>query len=145
MRLLIQRVKKSHVKVEKKIIGKINQGLLIFFAAKKGDKLSQVKFLAKKTAFLRVFSDKEGKMNLSIKDVKGEILIVSQFTLYGDCQKGRRPSFIQSAEPQEAKKLYKQYIKELQKEKIKVTSGIFQAKMEVELINDGPVTFIIEK
>jgi len=144
MRIVIQRVKEASVEVNKKEVGKINKGLLVFFGAKKEDTEEQISWLVTKIINLRIFSDVNGKMNLSLKDIQGEILVVSQFTLYADCTMGRRPSFIKAAEPAYAEKLYERFIKEMKKEIAKVETGIFAAKMEVKLINDGPVTFIID-
>lgn len=144
MRAVIQRVKKASVEVEGKVVGKINSGLLVFFATTHGDDASQIEWLASKIINLRIFSDSEDKMNLSLKDVKGEILVVSQFTLYGDCNEGRRPSFVKAQEPSLAEKLYNEFVSFLRKNVEFVDTGIFGAKMEVGLINDGPVTFIID-
>ena len=143
MRILIQRVKKAKVDVDNKTIGEINSGLLVFLGIKKEDNLNSVIYLKNKLVNLRIFPDENDKMNLSIKDVKGEILLVSQFTLYGDCSKGRRPSFDKTEDPILAKKLYEEFI-DLLKKDIPVKTGIFGAKMEVFLINDGPLTFLIE-
>lgn len=143
MRILIQRVKKAKVDVENKTVGEINSGLLVFLGIKKEDDLESAIYLKHKLVNLRIFSDENDKMNLSIKDVKGEILVVSQFTLYGDCSKGRRPSFDETEDPILAKKLYEEFI-DLLKKDIPVKTGIFGAKMEVFLINDGPLTFLIE-
>jgi D-aminoacyl-tRNA deacylase len=144
MRVLLQRVKKAQVFVEEKSVGSIGQGLLLFFAAHQEDSIEQVAPLAEKIVHLRVFEDLEGKMNLSLKEVQGSALVVSQFTLYGDCRTGRRPSFSESASLENAKMFYEKFIEELQKQIPQVETGIFRAKMQVELINDGPVTFIID-
>jgi len=144
MKALIQRVKKAEVSVNKKIIGKINHGLLVFLGVHKNDTENNVKKLTKKISNLRIFSDKNDKMNLSIKDTNGEILIISQFTLYGECKKGNRPSFIESAPPELAKNLYKNFINHLKKENIKIETGKFRANMQIDSINDGPISLIIE-
>lgn len=144
MRALIQRVKKASVEVDGKVVGKINSGMLIFFATAQGDDSSQIEWLSSKIINLRIFADSEDKMNLSLKDVNGEILVVSQFTLYGDCTQGRRPSFIKAQDPSIAEKLYIEFVTFLRKNVEFVDTGVFGAKMEVSLINDGPVTFIID-
>ncbi|MGV7221575.1 MAG: D-aminoacyl-tRNA deacylase [Nitrospinales bacterium] len=145
MKIIIQRVKSSSVIVEGEVIGAINQGLMILFGAEKGDTEDAIKYLADKTLNLRIFSDKEGKMNLSCKDINGEILVISQFTLAGDCSKGRRPGFEKAAAPKEAEDLYNSLIEELSSSGLKVESGKFGANMMVNIQNDGPVTFILEK
>lgn len=145
MKLVIQRVKEAKVEVESKIVGKIEKGFLVLIGIKKGDKKQQADYLVKKLCNLRVFEDNNGKMNLSLKDVKGKLLIVSQFTLYGDCSDGNRPSFIESARPEEAIPLYEYFCEECAKNSIEVQRGIFGADMKVHLLNDGPVTIIIEK
>ena len=145
MKLVVQRVKKAEVKVDGNIIGKIDKGFLVLIGIKVGDTKEQADYLVKKLCNLRVFSDENDKMNLSIKDVKGKLLIVSQFTLYGDCSQGNRPSFIESARPEEANPLYEYFCNQCELNNIEVQKGIFGADMKVELINDGPVTIIIEK
>ena len=145
MKLVVQRVKKAEVKVDGNIIGKIDKGFLVLIGIKVGDTKEQVDYLVKKLCNLRVFSDENDKMNLSIKDVKGKLLIVSQFTLYGDCSQGNRPSFIEAARPEEANPLYEYFCNQCELNNIEVQKGIFGADMKVELINDGPVTIIIEK
>jgi len=144
MRIVVQRVKKARVKIKNEIIGEIGKGLLVLLGVKNGDTEKDVKFLAQKILNLRIFSDDQDKMNLSLLDIKGEILIVSQFTLYGDCKKGRRPSFLEAAPPEIAKALYEKFINEIKKSGLKTETGKFGALMEVELINDGPVTLILE-
>lgn len=145
MKLVVQRVKKAEVKVDGNIIGKIDKGFLVLIGIKVGDTKEQADYLVKKLCNLRVFSDENDKMNLSIKDVKGKLLIVSQFTLYGDCSQGNRPSFIEAARPEEANPLYEYFCNQCELNNIEVQKGIFGADMRVELINDGPVTIIIEK
>ena len=145
MKLVVQRVKKAELKVDGNIIGKIDKGFLVLIGIKVGDTKEQADYLVKKLCNLRVFSDENDKMNLSIKDVKGKLLIVSQFTLYGDCSQGNRPSFIEAARPEEANPLYEYFCNQCELNNIEVQKGIFGADMKVELINDGPVTIIIEK
>ena len=145
MKLVVQRVKKAEVKVDGNIIGKIDKGFLVLIGIKVGDTKEQADYLVKKLCNLRVISDENDKMNLSIKDVKGKLLIVSQFTLYGDCSQGNRPSFIEAARPEEANPLYEYFCNQCELNNIEVQKGIFGADMKVELINDGPVTIIIEK
>ena len=146
MKLVIQRVKKASVEVENKIVGKINQGFLVLLGVGPEDTKENADFLIQKLIKLRIFEDENKKMNLSIKDVKGELLIVSQFTLYADCIKsGNRPSFTSAAKPDLANELYEYFIKQCRKENIKVEHGIFGENMQVELLNDGPVTILLEK
>lgn len=144
MRLVIQRVKEAQVSVEGRCIGKIHQGMLVFLGIAKADSEKDVDYLVEKIIGLRIFEDKAGKMNLSALDVNGEFLVVSQFTLLGDCDKGRRPSFDTAAEPKKAEELYNLFVKRLHERKLKVKTGQFRAMMEVSLVNDGPVTFILE-
>ena len=145
MKLVVQRVKEAKVEVDEKMVGKINKGFLVLIGITHEDEKEQADYLVKKLCNLRVFEDKNGKMNLSLKDVKGELLIVSQFTLYADCSNGNRPSFTNVARPEKANELYEYFCKECEKNDIKVEKGIFGADMKVSLINDGPVTIIIEK
>lgn len=145
MKLVIQRVSKANVKVENEIVGKIGEGFLVLFGAGQGDTKEQADYLAEKLCNLRVFSDENDKMNLSIKNIDGELLVVSQFTLYADCIKGNRPSFVNAAAPDEAEKLYEYFVEKCRKLVKKVEKGIFGADMKVELLNDGPVTIILEK
>ena len=145
MKIITQRVKEASVIVENNTVGKIGKGVLVFLGIHHNDTQKQARWLVEKVINLRQFIDDEGKMNLSLKDVDGELLIISQFTLYGECEKGRRPSFTESAPPEVAIPLYEQFIKLARQSIPKVETGIFGAKMEISLINDGPVTFIIEK
>ena len=145
MKLVVQRVKEAKVEVDKKVVGKINKGFLVLIGVTHEDEKEQADYLVKKLCKLRVFEDENGKMNLGLKDIKGELLIVSQFTLYADCSNGNRPSFISAAKPDKANELYEYFCKECEKNNIKVEKGIFGADMKVSLINDGPVTIIIEK
>ncbi|MBN1332932.1 MAG: D-tyrosyl-tRNA(Tyr) deacylase [Synergistales bacterium] len=144
MRALVQRVNKAQVTVDNKITGKIEKGFCVFIGVTHGDTEKHARWLAEKITGLRVFDDGEGKMNLSLKDVHGDLLVVSQFTLYGDCRKGRRPSFVQAADPTDAEILYKAFIDYLSEGGLKVESGLFQTYMTVSLDNDGPVTLMID-
>ena len=144
MRALIQRVLSSSVCVDGELIGKSGRGLLIFLGITHDDSMAELTFLVKKCAHLRIFEDENGKMNKSLLDVSGEALVVSQFTLYGDCRKGRRPSFIEAARPDQAIPLYNRFITELNALGIHTESGGFGADMQVELVNDGPVTLMLE-
>ena len=146
MKIVVQRVKNAQVDVEGKTVGKIDKGFLVLLGVTHNDTEEQADYLAKKLCNLRVFTDENDKMNLSLKDVDGKLLIVSQFTLYADCTGGNRPSFVNAAKPDKAEKLY-EYFCEQCKEKynIEVEKGIFGADMKVSLLNDGPVTIIIEK
>lgn len=145
MKLVVQRVSKANVEVDNNIVGKIDKGFLVLFGAGKQDTKEQADYLAEKLCNLRIFADENDKMNLSIKDIDGELLIVSQFTLYADCRKGNRPSFVNAAEPEKAEELYKYFIEKCRKLVKKVEKGIFGADMKVNLLNDGPVTIILEK
>ena len=145
MKILVQRVLEASVKVDGKEISKIKKGFLVFIGITHTDTKEQADYLVKKVTNLRVFEDENEKMNLSLKDVNGKLLIVSQFTLYGNCENGNRPSFTQAAKPEFANELYEYFCKECEKNNIKVEKGIFGADMKVSLINDGPVTIIIEK
>lgn len=144
MRLLVQRVQEARVFIQKEPYSEIGPGLFVLLGIHKEDDSSQIKWLVNKLVHLRIFSDEEGKMNRSVKDIKGEILLVSQFTLYGNCLKGRRPDFIQAAPPSIAKPLYQQFIAQLSQEIGKIQTGVFGAEMQIALINDGPVTLLIE-
>lgn len=145
MKILVQKVLNASVTVNKQLVSQINQGFLLFIGVEKGDTQTQADFLAKKIANLRIFEDENNKMNLSIQDVKGEILAVSQFTLAADLSRGNRPGFDSAARPEEAKLLYEYFISQLQTYNLPVQTGIFQADMKVALTNDGPCTFILEK
>ena len=144
MRVVIQRVTKSCVSINNKEIAQIGKGFLILLGISKDDNFEKANYIIRKMYNLRVFSDENNKMNLSIQDINGELLIVSQFTLYADCKKGNRPSFINAALPEEAEKIYEYFINECKKNKLKVETGKFGADMKVEIMNDGPVTIILE-
>lgn len=144
MKVVIQRVKNASVAIDSKINGKINTGLLVFFGVSSTDSKQDVDYLVKKVTNLRIFSDENGKMNLSLKDINGELLIISQFTLYGNCKDGNRPSFIEAAKPEVAIPLYEYFISECKKQIPIVETGVFGADMKVGLLNDGPVTIIID-
>ena len=144
MKVLIQRVKKASVKINGELYSLIDKGILALVGIEKGDTLEQVQKSAKKIVGLRIFPDENDKMNRSLVDIQGEMLIVSQFTLCGDCKKGTRPSFDKSASPEAANELYEKFITEVSSYGIKTQTGKFAAMMDVELINDGPVTFMIE-
>jgi len=144
MRVVVQRVKNASVAVKHEIIGSIKYGLVILLGVCNGDSEADANFLADKCANLRIFEDQNGKLNLSALDVGAEILVVSQFTLYGDCRKGRRPSFVSAAKPEISEPLYQFFIMQLRAKNIKVAEGSFGAKMLVSIHNDGPVTLIID-
>ena len=145
MKALIQRVKRASVTIDDKLYSKIGVGLLVFLGVEKGDTRENADKLVSKLQGLRIFEDDAGKMNRSLVDVNGEMLIVSQFTLCGDCKKGTRPSFDRSAQPQIANELYEYFISQAKNSGISCETGKFGAMMDVELINDGPVTFMVEK
>jgi D-aminoacyl-tRNA deacylase len=144
VKAVIQRVKEARVCVDGRIAGEITSGVLVLLGVEIGDGCAQADWMAEKIVNLRIFADEAGKMNLALKDVKGEMLAVSQFTLAGNCSKGRRPSFDTAADPEEANRLYTYFMGKVWEFGVPVQSGIFQADMEVSLINDGPVTFILE-
>jgi D-tyrosyl-tRNA(Tyr) deacylase len=144
MRAVIQRVKSSSVTVGDETVGKIDSGLLVLLGVAKPDQSADADFLAEKIVNLRIFEDEQGKMNRSLIDIGGEMLVVSQFTLLGDCRKGRRPSFIDAAGPDKANELYEYFVAQVRKTSVHVATGRFRAMMEVALINDGPVTLILE-
>lgn len=145
MRLVVQRVKNAKVEVEGKTVGSINNGFLVLLGVTHTDTIKEADYLVKKLCNLRVFEDDNGKMNLGLKDIGGELLIVSQFTLYADCTQGNRPSFINAAKPDVANELYEYFCEKCMEQNIKVEKGIFGADMKVSLLNDGPVTIILEK
>jgi D-tyrosyl-tRNA(Tyr) deacylase len=144
MRAVIQRVKSASVYVDGRLSGKIGNGLLILIGVGKGDDEKDLSFMVSKLPDLRIFEDASGKFNLSLKEIKGEILVVSQFTLFGDCSRGRRPSFTEAEEPTAAKNLYDRLILKLREQGIPVQTGEFQTRMEVHLVNDGPVTLLLD-
>jgi len=144
MRAVIQRVTQSSVVVDDATIGEIGQGLLVLLGVEKNDSTVDLKYTLEKTIGLRVFEDNQGKMNLSLLDVSGQLLVVSQFTLLGDVIKGRRPSFIKAAAPEVANRLYEEFVSMARDKGIDVQTGVFQADMAVHLVNDGPVTILID-
>ncbi|MCD0458517.1 D-tyrosyl-tRNA(Tyr) deacylase [Roseiconus lacunae] len=145
MRVVLQRVSEASVKVDGEIVGQINHGLVALVGIGHGDDEKIVEWMADKTVQLRVFEDDAGKMNRSLADVSGGVLAISQFTLYGDCRKGRRPAFTAAAAPEVAKQLYEHYVNAIGKHGIEVQTGIFAADMKVSLINDGPVTMLLDR
>jgi len=145
MRIVLQRVKRASVTVDNKVVGKIDKGIMILLGVHRDDTKEKAEFLASKCAELRIFSDSDDKMNLSCIDIDGSALIISQFTLFGDCSKGRRPSFIEAAEPGKGNELYEYFVSLMKKRLSIVETGIFGAMMDVELVNDGPVTLVLEK
>ena len=144
MKIVLQRVKEASVEAEGKVVGEIGEGVCLLVGIEKGDSEIDAQYLAKKVVELRIFPDKEGKMNLSLEDVQGEILAVSQFTLAGSTQKGRRPSFDKAEVPEKAKKVFRSLVDSIRQRQIKVKTGVFQAMMKVHLTNDGPVTFVLQ-
>lgn len=144
MRAVVQRVSSASVKTEGMITGSIGKGLLVLLGVEEKDTYEDIKYMAEKVCGLRIFEDQDEKMNLSLMDVEGELLVVSQFTLYGDCRKGKRPSFIMAARPQYAQEMYEKFIAECGNYVGRVETGKFQADMKVDLINDGPVTILID-
>ena len=145
MKLILQRVACASVYVDDEEIANINRGILVLFGVEKGDDKAQASFLADKTLNLRVFPDGSGKMNFSCVDIGADILVVSQFTLVGDCSRGRRPGFDRAAEPDTARILYEGYVELLNRSGLKVSTGRFAADMKVQSVNDGPVTFLLER
>jgi D-tyrosyl-tRNA(Tyr) deacylase len=145
MRIVLQRVKQARVTVNGEVVGKIGPGVLLLVGVHRDDSTEQADFLAAKCADLRVFNDSEGRMNFSLKDVGGAALAVSQFTLYGDCRKGRRPSYVEAAAPEKGEELYEYFVKKLREQVSIVETGRFGASMEVTLVNDGPVTLVLDK
>jgi len=144
MKVIIQRVSEANVKVDNKIVGEIRKGLMLLIGVDEADENTDADWLVKKTLDVRIFSDEEGKMNHSIKDINGEILCISQFTLISDYKKGNRPSYIKAARPDKAIPLFEYFKEELKKSGLKIESGIFGADMKVSLINDGPVTLVFD-
>ena len=144
MRAVVQRVKSSSVRVDEKIVGSIKSGLLIFLGIASGDAEQDIDYLVDKIINLRIFPDQAGNMNLSALEQKQQLLVVPQFTLYGDCRQGRRPSFSEAAAPGKAKKLYQQFLQQIKKCGLQIEQGKFQASMEVNIINDGPVTMLLD-
>ncbi|MGI6449757.1 MAG: D-aminoacyl-tRNA deacylase [Desulfitobacteriia bacterium] len=144
MRCVVQRVSKARVKVADRVSGEIGPGLLALIGVGREDQSQDVDWLAEKIIGLRIFEDEAGKMNLSLQDIKGELLLVSQFTLFGDCRKGKRPSFSDAAPPETAITLFNELINTLRQKGLKVETGEFQAYMEVELVNEGPVTILLD-
>ena len=144
MRAVIQRVTRASVTVEGRVTGEIGAGLLVLLGVSRTDNPESAAYLAEKIANLRIFSDEAGKMNLSLLDVGGSALLVSQFTLYGDTRGGRRPSYIQAAPPEQASLLYQEFVRSIRSLGVPVETGVFQAHMQVELVNDGPVTILLD-
>jgi D-aminoacyl-tRNA deacylase len=144
MRAVIQRVSEASVIVDGQTVGEIRQGLVVLLGVARGDTSRDAVYLAEKTSGLRIFEDEHGKMNRSVEDISGSVLVVSQFTLLGDCRKGRRPGFTDAAEPELADMLYEDYVGIMQQRGINVATGIFRAEMKVGLINDGPVTILLD-
>lgn len=144
MRALLQRVKKGSVTVDDQVVGKIGSGLVILLGVRQGDTEEDAAYLAQKCASLRIFADEAGKFNRSLLDVNGEALVVSQFTLYADTRKGRRPSFIEAAPPEVSEPLYESFMRYLRELGVHVKHGVFGAMMDIEILNDGPVTLMVE-
>jgi D-tyrosyl-tRNA(Tyr) deacylase len=144
MKAVVQRVRWAKVGVEGETVGEIGRGLLVFLGVGQGDSDALAKILADKISGLRIFEDAAGKMNLALADVEGAMLVVSQFTLYGDCRKGRRPSFVDAAPPEVAEQLYELFVAEVRAKGIEVATGTFRANMQVSLVNDGPVTMLLD-
>jgi D-tyrosyl-tRNA(Tyr) deacylase len=144
VRIVLQRVKSAHVDVAGETVGSIGVGIAILLGVTQSDDQEDAKYLADKVVQLRIFSDEAGRMNRSLLDAGGSLLVVSQFTLYGDCRKGRRPSFDHAAPPEQARALYEYFIQYLRASNIAVQTGVFQAEMELHIVNDGPVTFILD-
>lgn len=145
MRVVIQRVSRASVTVENRVVGRIGPGIVVLLGVARGDTEQQAEWLAEKLVGLRMFEDDGGKMNLSVQDIGGELLVVSQFTLLGDCRKGRRPGFSAAAPPDDADRLYRYFVEYLRQQGYRVETGQFQAHMQVDLCNDGPVTLVLER
>lgn len=144
MRAVVQRVHSASVSADGKIAGRIDRGLLVYLGVGKNDTEKDVEWMCEKVANLRIFEDENGKMNLSLLQINGEMLVISQFTLYGDCRRGRRPSFDEAAPPEDGQRLYEMFIEKVSQQVRKVEKGIFGAHMEVESVNDGPVTILLD-
>lgn len=144
MRAVVQRVSRAQVTVADELTGAVNKGLLVLVGVTEGDTEKDAQYLADKVTGLRIFEDENGKMNLSVKDVGGKILSVSQFTLYGDCRKGKRPSFDKAARPEAANLLYEKFNELCRQQGVQVETGVFRSHMQVELVNDGPVTILLD-
>ncbi len=144
MRAVIQRVSRASVRINDRATRRIDHGLVVLLGIRTDDTVKELQWLADKVVHLRIFDDDDGKMNISLADIGGEMLIISQFTLYGDCRKGRRPGYSNSAPPEIAEPLYQQFIEEVKNHRISVATGTFRAAMEVELVNDGPVTLLLD-
>ena len=144
MRAVVQRVSEASVMVDGQTVGAIRQGLMVLLGVAREDTSRDAVYLAEKTCGLRIFEDQQGKMNRSVQDISGSVLVVSQFTLLGDCRKGRRPGFTDAAEPALADKLYEEYVALLRQHGIAVATGVFRAEMKVGLVNDGPVTMLLD-
>lgn len=144
MRAVVQRVKQAKVSIGEETVGQIDKGMMVLLGVTQEDGVKDVDYLVNKICNLRIFSDTQGKMNLSLKEIAGQMLVVSQFTLYGDCRKGRRPSFVNAAPPQKARELYDEFVQKARLEGMEVATGRFQEDMLVEIHNDGPVTLILD-
>jgi len=145
MRAVVQRVSRAEVRVDGKVVGKIGKGILVLLGVGQDDNDQDLQWMADKVVNLRIFEDENEKMNLSVLDVGGQVLVVSQFTLYGDCRKGKRPSYSSAASPADAERMYNEFVKTIESRYgIKVETGVFQAMMEVDLVNDGPVTLLLD-
>jgi len=144
MRAVVQRVSRAAVRVGPKTVGEIGQGVVVLLGIRTGDTRDAADSLTERIANLRIFDDSAGKMNLSVKDIGGAVLAVSQFTLFGDARRGRRPSYIEAAPPEQAEPLYDYFLSALRSQGVRVESGVFRAMMEVELVNDGPVTILLD-